>query len=168
MGGAKNFSPLRAVGIARVGIHQMVEAPDRERVRTMKFLVGYNGSDVAKAALTLARTYAEVFKAKVFIMTSMGGGSQETLETITRAENELTHAAEFLKEKGIECETHQLARGLAPGEDLVAFAQENEIDQIFVGVEKKSKTQKIILGSTAQYIVLKAPCPVVTVNRSSI
>ncbi|MBU0545107.1 MAG: universal stress protein [Proteobacteria bacterium] len=134
----------------------------------MKFLVGYNGTEVAKAALSLARNYAEVFKAKVFIMTSMGGGAQETGETIRKAENDLAMAAAFLREKGIECETHQLARGLAPGEDLVSFADENGIDQIFVGVQKKSKTQKIILGSTAQFIVLRAPCPVVTVNRSSI
>ena len=134
----------------------------------MKFLVGYNGTDVAKAALSLARTYAEVFKAKVFVMTSMGGGAHETGEAIRKAENDLAMAAAFLREKGIECETHQLARGLDPGEDLVSFADENGINQIFVGIQKRSKTQKIILGSTAQYIVLKAPCPVVTVNRSFI
>lgn len=134
----------------------------------MRFLVGYNGTDVSKAALSLARTYAEVFKAKVYIMTSMGGGAHESVEAIRKTEDELESAAEFLREKGIECETHQLARGLSPGEDLISFAQENDIDQIFVGVRKKSKTQKIILGSTAQYIVLKAPCPVVTVNRPSV
>jgi nucleotide-binding universal stress UspA family protein len=31
-------------------------------------------------------------------------------------------------------------------------------------VEKRSKAQKILLGSTAQYIILKAPCPVLTVK----
>ncbi len=71
-----------------------------------------------------------------------------------------------MKEKGVACETFQLARGMAPGEDVVSFAEEHEIDQIYVGVEKKSRTQKILLGSTAQYIILKAPCPVVSVNRS--
>lgn len=133
----------------------------------MKFLVGYNGSDVAKAALSLARTYAEVFGAKVLIMTSMGGGIGEKPEDIGRAGQDLALAEKFIKEKGISCETHQLARGMSPGEDLVSFAKENGVDQIFVGVEKKSKTQKIIVGSTAQYIILKAPCPVVSVNRSS-
>jgi nucleotide-binding universal stress UspA family protein len=133
----------------------------------MKFLVGYNGSEVAKAALSLARTYAEVFGAKVLIMTSMGGGVGEKPEDISRAQQDLALAEQFVKEKGISCETHQLARGMSPGEDLVSFAKENHIDQIFVGVEKKSKTQKIIVGSTAQYIILKAPCPVVSVNRSA-
>jgi nucleotide-binding universal stress UspA family protein len=133
----------------------------------MKFLVGYNGSDMAKAALSLARTHAEVFGAKVHIVTSMGGGMSEKPEDISKAEQGLAVAEQFLKEKEIPCEIHQLARGMSPGEDLVRFANEKGIDQIFVGVEKKSKTQKIILGSTAQYIILKAPCPVVSVNRPS-
>ena len=133
----------------------------------MKFLVGYNGSDVAKAALSLARTHAEVFGATVLIVTSMGGGMSEKPEDIRKAEQELVFAEQFLKDKAIPCEIHQLARGMSPGEDLVYFAKEKGIDQIFVGVEKKSKTQKIILGSTAQYIILKAPCPVVSVNRAS-
>jgi nucleotide-binding universal stress UspA family protein len=54
---------------------------------------------------------------------------------------------------------------MSPGEDLVSFAEENDIDQIFIGVEKVSRTQKIIVGSNAQYIILKAPCPVVTVKK---
>jgi nucleotide-binding universal stress UspA family protein len=133
----------------------------------MKFLVGYNGSDVAKAALSLARTHAEVFGATVVIVTSMGGGMSEKPEYIIKAEEDLVFAEKFLKEKDIPCEIHQLARGMSPGEDLVYFAKEHDIDEIFVGVEKKSKTQKIIVGSTAQYIILKAPCPVVSVNRAS-
>jgi nucleotide-binding universal stress UspA family protein len=132
----------------------------------MKFLVGYNGSAMAKAALSLARTYAEISGAKIYVVTSMGGGKSEKPEEIEKVEQELAEAEQFLNDKGVSCETHQLARGRAPGEDVVSFAEQNEIAQIFVGVEKKSRTQKIIVGSTAQYIILKAPCPVVSVNRS--
>jgi nucleotide-binding universal stress UspA family protein len=131
----------------------------------MKFLVGYNGSDVGKALLLVARNHAEVFGARVFVVTSMGGGSAEKPEEIGKAEGDLAFAQKFFAEKGIPCETHQLARGMSPGEDMVRFAADNDIDQIFVGVEKKSRTQKIIVGSNAQYIILKAHCPVVSVNR---
>jgi len=133
----------------------------------MKLLVGYNGSAVAKAALSLARTNAVKYGAEIFVVTSMGGGKSEKPEEIAMAEQGLVFAEQFLKEKGITCEVHQLARGRTPGEDVVSFAAENEIDRIYVGVEKRSRTQKIIVGSTAQYIILKAPCPVVSVNRSS-
>ena len=128
----------------------------------MKFLVGYNGSAEAKTALLLAGDFAKIFNAKVFVMASMEGGAGEKLEDINRAEHNLREAKEIFDELGVECETHQMARGLAPGEDLVKFAEENQIDQIYVGIEKKSKTSKLLLGSTAQYVILKAPCPVIT------
>ena len=57
-----------------------------------------------------------------------------------------------------------LSRGFSPGEDIVKYANENKIDAIFIGVLKRSKLAKIFLGSNAQYIILKAPCPVVTVK----
>lgn len=128
----------------------------------MKFLVGYNGSVEAKAALSLAGKFAKIFKAAVIVMASLEGGPSEKIEDITRAEQNLQEAKQFLDEQGVECETHQMARGLAPGEDLVKFAEENQVDQIYVGIEKKSRTGKLLLGSTAQYVILKAPCPVVT------
>lgn len=131
----------------------------------MKFLVAYNGSDVSQAALSLARTYADLFGASVLVVTSLPGGTGEKPEQIGKANKDLAYAKQFFKEKGISCEIHQLARGMEPGEDLVLFAEQNDVDQIFVGIEKKSRTQKIILGSNAQYIILKAPCPVVSVNK---
>jgi nucleotide-binding universal stress UspA family protein len=130
----------------------------------MKFLIGYNGSEVAKSALAVARDYAKLTRAKVFVLISMEGGGKETLEEIRRAEESLRFATTFLEAEGIECETHQLARGLSPGEDLVEFATENGVDQMFVGIEKKSKTRKMLLGSTAQYVILKSPCPVTAVK----
>jgi nucleotide-binding universal stress UspA family protein len=111
----------------------------------MKFLIGYNGSAEARAALSLARDFAKIFNAKVFVMASMEGGAGEKIEDINQAEQ-------------------NMARGLTPGEDLVKFAEENQIDQIYVGIEKKSKTSKLLLGSTAQYVILKAPCPVIAVK----
>jgi len=128
----------------------------------MKFLVGYNGSVEAKAALSLARDFAKTFNARIFVMSSMEGGAGEKVEDINQAEQNLREAKAFFDEQGVECETHQMARGLTPGEDLVRFAEENQIDQIFVGIEKKSRTSKLILGSTAQFVILKAPCPVIT------
>jgi nucleotide-binding universal stress UspA family protein len=130
----------------------------------MKFLVAYNGSDESKAALHLAREHALVFGAKVYVMTSMEGGVREKIQEIQKTVSDLEYAQNFMAEKDIVCEVRQMVRGLAPGEDLVRFAKEEEIDHIFVGIEKKSKTQKILLGSTSQYIILKASCPVTTIK----
>ena len=130
----------------------------------MKFLIAYNGSKEARSALALARSYAKLFSAKIVVMTSMEGGVAETADEVGKAEYELNWARTFLQEEGIECEVQSFARGLTPGEDIVRFVEENEIDQVYVGIEKKSKTRKLFMGSTAQYVILKAPCPVICVK----
>ncbi len=130
----------------------------------MKILVGYNGSEVAKSALAQAKSYAKTFDALVHVVTSLEGGIGEKIEEISTATENLKFAREFLERDGIRCKTEQLVRGFTPGEDLVKYAEENEIDHLFVGIEKKSKTRKMLLGSTAQYVILKAPCPVTSVK----
>jgi nucleotide-binding universal stress UspA family protein len=67
-------------------------------------------------------------------------------------------------DKGIACKTHLLIRGMSPGEDLIEFAKENKSDAVFVGVKRRSKVGKLLMGSTAQYVILQAPCPVVCVK----
>ncbi len=138
-----------------------------EKERMMKFLVAYDGTGAAKAALSLVRTHAELFKAHVLVINSMKGGFSEDPEKIGKAQRDLAFAEKYLKEKGISCEAEQLARGRSPGEDIVSFAEDNNVDMVFVGVKKKSRTQKIIVGSNAQYIILKSPCPVITVKKAS-
>lgn len=128
----------------------------------MKILVGYNGSKAANSALDLAKKHAKVFNAKIYILTSMEGGGKESVQQIRKAEEALDTAKKKIEKDDIACEVHQMVRGLSPGEDIIQFAKDNNIDHIFTGVEKKSKTQKLILGSTAQYIILKARCPVTT------
>ena len=130
----------------------------------MKILVGYNGGEVGRLALSLARDYAKTNNAFVYIITSMEGGTSEKQSDILKAEQNLDFAGKLMEKSGVECDVQQSVRGLSPAEDLVKFAQENEIDQIFLGIKKKSRAQKAILGSTSRYVILKAPCPVTTVK----
>ncbi len=51
-----------------------------------------------------------------------------------------------------------------PGEDLIQFANENEIDEIIVGVKRRSNVGKLVFGSNARYVIMEANCPVVTVK----
>ncbi|WP_299983996.1 response regulator [Desulfobacula sp.] len=73
-------------------------------------------------------------------------------------------AKRLLETSGLECAVQQSVRGFSPGENLVRFANENDIDHIFLGIKKKFRAQKAILESTVRYVILKAPCPVTTVN----
>ena len=130
----------------------------------MKILVGYDGSNAAKCALELAGDRAKALDAEVLAVTSMVKANENQIEDIQQAERGLEYTKTLLEEEGIACDTHLLVRGFSPGEDLVQFAEENQIDEIFVGVRRRSKVGKFLIGSTAQYVVLHAPCPVVTVK----
>ncbi len=130
----------------------------------MKILVGYNGSEVAVKAVEYATDMARKLDGQVYVVASMEGGTGEKIEEIRRVKEDLEKVRQKVEQDGVACETEQLARGLTPGEDLVRFAAENEIDHIVVGIEKKSRTRKLLLGSTAQFVILKASCPVTSVK----
>lgn len=130
----------------------------------MKILVGYDGSNAAKDALLLAKKHAKAFEAKVFVLSSLEKGNEDQLPKIEQAERDLEYAKTFFDKDGIPCETHLLIRGLSPGEDLIQFANENEIDEIIVGVKRRSNVGKLIFGSNARYVIMEANCPVVTIK----
>ncbi|MCG6905650.1 MAG: universal stress protein [Desulfobacteraceae bacterium] len=130
----------------------------------MKILVGYDGSNAAKDALVLAKKHAKAFDAKVFVLSSLEKGNEDQLPKIEQAEGDLEYAKTFFDKDGIPCETHLLIRGLSPGEDLIEFANENEIDEIIVGVKRRSNVGKLIFGSNARYVIMEANCPVVTIK----
>ncbi len=131
----------------------------------MKFLVCYNRTDEAKAALKAAQEHAAIWNAKL-----------EIVNAVIRIEP-LKHSKVKQMEEAIEGEVREILGGdeppyevqlmltdLTSGEQLVKFAEDQEIDQIFLGIRRKSKVGKLLFGSTAQYIILHAPCPVVTIK----
>jgi len=130
----------------------------------MKLLVGYDGSKTSMDALKLARKHAKAMEATVHVITSMVGREHEGAEMVEQAEQALDFAREVMLEKGVPCETHLLIRGLSPGEDIVLYAKENNMDEIFIGVKRRSNLSKIVFGSNARYIIIEAHCPVMTVK----
>lgn len=130
----------------------------------MKILVAYRGSNVGEDLLKLAAQHAKAFEAEVQLITSLPGGERTTTEKANEAEEALEAARKVLSDQGIPTETHLLVRGMAPGEDVVSFAREHNCSEIIIGVKSRSKVGKILFGSTAQYVILKAHCPVVSVK----
>ena len=130
----------------------------------MKILVGYDGSNSAKEALALAKKHADAFDAQVIIVSSLTGGSATHAVEVEHATEGLEFAKKMFDGDSIQCETKLLVRGMTPGEDIVDYAREKAIDEIIIGIKRRSKVGKLLFGSNAQYIIIKAPCPVVTVK----
>ena len=130
----------------------------------MKILVGYEESGVAEAALKLAVKHADAFGAELNIVTVLEQRHDLQRDDIEAVEDKLEKLKLSFKNYNFNCETYTMVSQLTPGEALVEFAEENDIDQIFIGVKKRSKVEKLVFGSNAQYIILEASFPVVTVK----
>ena len=53
-----------------------------------------------------------------------------------------------------------------PVEDLVRKVDEFDVEMLVIGVRSRSKVGKLLLGSTAQDLLLTVPCPVLAVKTS--
>jgi len=131
----------------------------------MKILVAYvGGLDVDNAVLEVAKKHAKAFNATLYIACSMERVSEKERMDLDKVEKQLAYVKETMDAEGIASETHILVRGLTPGEDIVEFAADKKVDEIIIGIEKKSKVGKLLFGSNAQYIILQSSCPVVSVK----
>ena len=130
----------------------------------MKILVGYDESRVADAALKLALKHARAFGAEIFIVTSLEQSPTLKIEDIDKAESKLENIRKPFTADDIPCEARATVSFQSPGEDLVNFAKEYEVDEIIIGVKRRSKVGKLVFGSNAQYVILEATCPVVSVK----
>jgi len=131
----------------------------------MKILVCYDGSNVAKDAIELARNHAEIFGASLLVVKALPQRPELSYEAIQKEELSLQgEAKEILAKYDVAYETHAIVTNLSPGEEIVEFAGRNEVDEIVIGIRKRSKVGKLVFGSTAQYVILNAHCPVVSIK----
>ena len=127
-------------------------------------VVGVDDSKVTQEVLKLAAGHAKAFDTPILLVTSLKGGPDVPRQEFVQAEKVLSKAEIFFQEEDVACEAHMSVRGLEPGEDIVKFAEEKKAQQIVIGVKRRSKVGKLLFGSNAQYVILNAPCPVLTVR----
>lgn len=95
----------------------------------------------------------------VYAVNSLPGGNRSSDEDVRAGRA----ALEVFEDSSVPIDAHQLVRGNTPQEDLLAFADEHDVDEIVVGIRKRSPTGKLVFGSTAQDLLLSAELPVVCV-----
>ncbi len=130
----------------------------------MKFLVCYDETNAAQKALRSAQEHAKIWKAELEVVNTVTRVEPLKHSKVKKMEEKMGgEVKEILTEDGPPYETQLLLTDLTPGEQLVKFAEDEKVDLMFIGIVKKSKVEKLLFGSTAQYVILHAPCPVVTV-----
>ena len=119
------------------------------------------GTDSAKTSERLA-AYIEARVGEsdtVYAVNSLPGGDRTSEEDV-RAGRE---ALDVLEASAVAVDGHQLVRGNSPQEDLMEFAANHDVDELVIGIRKRSPTGKLVFGSTAQDLLLSAEIPVVCV-----
>ena len=131
----------------------------------MKIMVGYDGSELCKKALAVAQKRAKAMNAELYVFTAAGNGngSGDKIKQ-ARLNTGLKDAEMMCTACGIACRIEMSDHKMPASADIVRFAVENNIEEIVIGLRKRSHIGKLLFGSTSRQVILEAPCPVLTVK----
>ena len=123
-------------------------------------------SEVSRHAIPYAMEFAVKYSAKLILLHVL----DLPYSAISMAEEAMREAQEKLhdlipadKRDRLDMETVVL-RG-APCEEVIKLAKERSADIIIIGAHGEGGWRHAILGDTAEKVVRKAPCPVLTIRH---
>lgn len=132
----------------------------------MKILVCYSNKPRGVAAIKLAQDYATKWEAEIAVVWAISRDNPLKQKQIQEMEEEMEgHLAQLFEKCDIIYKVDLLMNTTTVGEQIVDFAEQINADLIVLGLRNRSRTSKIIFGSNSQYIIMNAPCPVLSVRR---
>ena len=131
-----------------------------------RILLGYNLYFTSEEVTRVAIRHARAFNARLYVVSSIVGHSLDKDGNVAneKARARLEALKKRLDEEAVPYEVHLIVRQDDPGNDLVRFAIEHEIDEMVIGFKVRSTIGEIIFGSNYRTMIADAPCPVVTVH----
>jgi nucleotide-binding universal stress UspA family protein len=126
----------------------------------VRIIAGFLHSPEGEAALERAIEEALLRDAELVVVHNM----KDDEEALVRYREDLAAMERKLADKGVNHRVRGLIRGNSPAEDLLQAAEEEDADMIVIGVRRRSPVGKLVLGSNAQDVLLKADCAVLAVK----
>lgn len=137
-----------AESVARKCPRPLFISPMRPReIRTLA--LAYDGSERASSAMHAAAEFAVEFGTPLSVIT--------VARDTKLGERVLDEARRYLQPYAVEA-TFQLLGGHS-NEEIVRFVREHDIDVLFIGAHGHSRIIEMVLGSTIEYVLRNAPCP---------
>ena len=141
----------------------MLKTDEKEK---MKFIVCYDDTELSKDVVREAQKHADRWEATLEIAKVVRRETPIKRTRLLEMETELESEVKGLfKSMNVPYNVQLDVDDIHVGEKIVELAGVMEAELIFLGIKKHSKVGKLLFGSTAQYIILNAACPVVTVNK---
>lgn len=126
----------------------------------MKILLGYVPSPTSEAALEYALEEARTKDATLVVLASER--SDDPRKNAGDAGREPLH--ERLEAGGVHFELRNVPRRDDAADDILQTIDSEKIELVVLGVRRRTPIGKMLLGSTAQRVIMEAPCPVVCVK----
>jgi nucleotide-binding universal stress UspA family protein len=124
-------------------------------------VVGYVPSDTGFLAVREGEREARSRGARLVLVNVVG---EVGYHNPTAAdEKNLDAVVAYLTSQGADHSVDQRNTEDAPAEVLLDVAQQQQAELIVVGLHRRSRVQKALMGSTAQRVILSAGIPVLTV-----
>jgi nucleotide-binding universal stress UspA family protein len=128
----------------------------------MTVLVGYKASREGDAAFEAALREASAHRERLVLLNSPHQGAP--VDAALASEDEVRSFAERAAAAGVELEVRQSPHTDDLVEALVATAEEVGASMIVIGLRRRTPVGKLIMGSTAQQILLRSELPVLAVK----
>jgi nucleotide-binding universal stress UspA family protein len=126
-------------------------------------VLGYVPKPEGEAALAAAISEAKLRSADVAIVNAHRARHDDS-GWEQRMTTELAEVQERVEAEGITVQIRTPQSELEPADDLISIAAELDADLIVIGLRRRTPVGKLILGSSAQRILLDAHCPVLAVK----
>jgi len=132
----------------------------------MRIMLCYDGSSAAKEGIYEAIKLARALNGEVLIVSCASRVDRDYPKIMEPIEQGLKEAKMVIEENKVSCERVLLFRADedGAGDALVSFAREKQVDYMIIGIRSRSKVGKLLFGSVAQFVILRAECPVVGVK----
>jgi nucleotide-binding universal stress UspA family protein len=130
----------------------------------MIIVVGYVPKPEGRAALDRAIEEVKLRGGRLVVINASRGDSFVDAGFAPVQEIELVRSR--LADSGVDHEFRQLVRGNEPSEEVVEVADEIGAELIVIGMRRRTAVGKLLMGSTAQRILLDAHCPVLAVKAA--
>jgi nucleotide-binding universal stress UspA family protein len=126
-------------------------------------VVGWIRGPEGQAAIDAAVEETLRRKGRLVVVHSSRGGGEDASEVI-EIRDALADLEARLNGEGLEVTVRDFVRGNDPVDDLIEVADKEDAALIVIGLRRRSPVGKLLMGSNAQAILLRADCPVLAVK----